>query len=670
MPIVPPTPQAGAPWGVQPLPSGQKPSFLVLVDGRPACGPLIRAACALAAVQGAPWVGAYLDVTGRLFYSQAEERRLSEHLRQVERLGGDLVCCGAPGGHPGRALLNQARLRGVTDLVLGRGGSWRDRFRPSLVDELARGDLDLVIHLLPSCDGPSEPMPAAPSPVLPGLRQTGWVLALLAAATGLGYLVFHLLGLADVMMAYMLCITIAATRLDRLATLLMSVLSILTLDFCFIEPRYTFVLTDIQHIGTFAVMLGVGWVILNLAENIRTKTRLAQERERHTRTLYRVGSVLAEGGSMAALQARAEAYLGRELELPVAILLCDAEGRLPVTASADPRLDPEVLNLIQATLASGAPSGQGSEVAAQSRFSVLPLPGTERLLGVLVLLPAEGSPRVEPGRLDLLPPVAAQLSLALERARLAEERTEARIRADHEELRSSLLSSVSHDLRSPLGTITGATTTLLDPGPEATPGDQKILLNTIHQEAQRLLRMVNNLLAITKLESGHLQVKKEWVAIEEVVGSAISHLEEQFEGRALAVALPEIWVPMDPVLFEQALLNLLDNAVKYSPPGTPIELKGWVEGRDFRLRVADQGPGLAEGEERLIFQKLYRGASSTAAPGAGLGLAIVQGIILAHGGTIQAGTGARGGAEFTLTLALEAPALAGPPPEPKLEISF
>jgi two-component system sensor histidine kinase KdpD len=247
-------------------------------------------------------------------------------------------------------------------------------------------------------------------------------------------------------------------------------------------------------------------------------------------------------------------------------------------------------------------------------------------VGVLALFQAPGASPGGAGPQGLTLALAAQISLALERARLAEERAEARLRADHEQLRSTLLSSVSHDLRTPLGTITGATTTLLDPGPEAAPGDQRMLLLTIHQESCRLERLVNNLLELTKLESGQIQVKKEWVPLEEVVGSAVGRMEDQLGDRPLILDLAEAWVPLDPVLLEQVLLNLLDNALKFSPPGSGIEI--------------------------------YRGSCSAATEGAGLGLAICRGIIQAHGGTIKAASRPLGGAQITLTLPVE-----GAPPE-------
>jgi two-component system sensor histidine kinase KdpD len=628
--------------------------FMVQVDGRPGCSGLIRATCRMAEARGAPWIGVHLDGPRPLISSRAEERRLSDNLLLTEELGADLIRLSPRSRNEARELLTLARTHQVTHLVLGRGEpSWRTRLAGSVLEDLSQGDLELIIHVVPTRPSAAPPAPAPVRPEALDLGNLGIAIGFVALATGVGFLVFHYLGLADVIMLYMLCITAAATQFGRWPTLIASVLSILALDFCFIEPRYTFVLTDIQHIGTFAMMLGVGWVILGLAERIRAQTRLAQNQERHTRTLYRLGKALAEGGSVAAIQQRVVSFLRQELDLPVALLLCDAKGRLPVPVGPGLRLEPQELELARAVMERGVPVGHGTECFTESPCLMLPMPGTERPLGVMGLWFTAGDGAMPAGRLDLLIPLASQIALALERASLAEDRTEARIQAEHEQLRSTLLSSISHDLRTPLGTITGATTALLNPGPQSAPGDPKVLLGTILQESRRLLRMVNNLLDITKLESGLVQAKKEWAAIEEVVGSALGHLEEQLGARPVSVELPEIWVPMDPVLMEQALINLLDNAIKFSPPGSAIEVRGWVEGDRFRLSVADDGPGLPPGEEELIFEKLYRGTGRPVTPGAGLGLAICKGIAQAHGGTIMARTRPQGGAQIVIALPLD-----------------
>jgi len=501
----------------------------------------------------------------------------------------------------------------------------------------------------------SEEVPARLDP-----GRLGTALAAVVLATLAGLVIFRYLDLADVAMAYILCITVVATRCGRRAALVASGLSVLALDYFFIPPRFTLAVQDIRHIGTFAVMLGVGWVVADLAERIRAQTRQALEREQHTSALYRLGAALAEGGDARSIQELVEAHIRKTLGMPALVLLADAKGQLRPRANEAVTLQPDELAVAQWALENGVPAGSGTRTLPGARGLFLPLLGAEAPVGVLALIhdfggvPAHGGP--DPKGLPLA--LAAQISLALERARLAEDRAEARLRADHEHLRSTLLSSVSHDLRTPLGTITGATTSLLDPGPEADPADQRMLLLTIHQESCRLEKLVNNLLELTKLESGQVQVKKEWVPMEEVVGSAVSRMEDQLGDRPLTLDLREAWVPLDPVLFEQVLLNLLDNALKFSPPGTPIGIESWVTEGRAKLRITDRGPGFAEGEEEVVFEKLHRGSRSASAPGAGLGLAICRSILQAHGGTIKAANDPKGGAQLTLTLPIE-----GAPPE-------
>jgi two-component system sensor histidine kinase KdpD len=483
-------------------------------------------------------------------------------------------------------------------------------------------------------------------------------LAAVAVATVAGLFIIRWLDLADVAMLYLLCITVVATRCGRWAALVASVLSVGALDYFFIPPQRTFVVEDMRHLGTFAVMLGVGWVVADLAERIRDQTRRALERERHTLALYRLGTALAEGGDADSIQALAERHIRQALGLSALVLLADRRGQLQPRPEADPPLAAGDLATAQRVLDTRAPAVLGIGVGPGPAILFLPLAGAEAALGVLALVPAPEPPRGSGGPGELPLALAAQISLALQRARLAEDRAEARLRADHEQLRSTLLSSVSHDLRTPLGTITGATTALLEPGPEADPGDQRMLLQTIHQESFRLERLVNNLLELTKLESGQVQVRKEWVPLEEVVGAAVGRMDEQLGDRPMALDLGEVWAPLDPVLLEQVLLNLLDNAVKFSPSGSPIGIEARTLPDRARLVVADQGPGFAAGEEEKVFEKLYRGSQSVATPGAGLGLAICRSIVQAHGGVITAANGPEGGAQITLELPLE-----GTPPD-------
>ena len=250
------------------------------------------------------------------------------------------------------------------------------------------------------------------------------------------------------------------------------------------------------------------------------------------------------------------------------------------------------------------------------------------------------------------------MALALERAILAEQGARDRQRAEEERLRNALLSSVSHDLRTPLGIITGAVSTVLETT-DLSEGTQRELLITAQEEAQRLHLLVSNLLEITRLECGALDLRTEWLPLEEVVGAVLNRRELAAEAARIRVHLPvePPWAAMDPVLIEQLLLNLLDNALKYSPPGSPVDIDAQVSADTLLLAVSDQGPGIPKSEAEQIFHKLTRGAQSGKQPGAGLGLAICRGIVTAHGGRIEALNNPAGGARFLVSLPL------GPPPQ-------
>jgi two-component system sensor histidine kinase KdpD len=279
-------------------------------------------------------------------------------------------------------------------------------------------------------------------------------------------------------------------------------------------------------------------------------------------------------------------------------------------------------------------------------------------VGVLGLRPQDPRPLQAPEQLHQLEAFASQTALAIERARLAEEAEGAQVRAETERLRNSLLSSVSHDLRTPLASITGAASTLLENEARLDAGTRRDLLETLHEEADRLNRLVQNLLEMTRLESGALQVHTEWHSVEEVVGAALGRFGKALARRPVTTRLPPELplVPMDDVLIEQVLINLIDNALKYTPAESPIEVTAEDGGGAVLIEVADRGPGLPPGEERRIFEKFHRTEAGPTVRGAGLGLAICRGIVHAHGGRIWAENRSGGGVTVRFTLPVkEAP---------------
>jgi two-component system sensor histidine kinase KdpD len=342
------------------------------------------------------------------------------------------------------------------------------------------------------------------------------------------------------------------------------------------------------------------------------------------------------------------------------VLLPEAGGRLAPGngPAAQFPMDTSELAVSQWVYEHGQVAGQGTDTLPGARGLYLPLLGSRGTVGVLGLRPSDPRPLQAPEQLHQLETFASQTALALERARLAEEAEQAQVHAETERLRNSLLSSVSHDLRTPLASITGAASTLLEGEARLDAATRRDLLEALHEEADRLNRLVQNLLEMTRLEAGALQPQTEWHSVEEVVGAALGRFGKALAQRVVSTRIPAELplVAMDDVLIEQVLINLVDNVLKYTPPGSPVEVTAEDTGSAVVVEVADRGPGLAPGEERRIFEKFHRTDPHPSARGAGLGLAICRGIVQAHGGRIWAENRPGGGVAIRFTLPVkEAP---------------
>jgi len=501
---------------------------------------------------------------------------------------------------------------------------------------------------------------ALPGPL--ARRSTrGWIVAgyaqavaAVAFATGLSWLMFPFFEPANLIMTYLLAIVAIAARYGRGPSVVASVVSVAAFDFFFVPPYFTFVVADTQYLLTFTVMLVVGLVISGLTARIRRQAEAARQREQRTAALYAMSRELAATGDVDALIAIAARHLTEVFGAEVAVLLPDAEGTLEVRRTEGrPALEENELTLSRWAFEHGQPAGLGAARSNGARAVHVPLLGPRGPIGVVSVRPPGRDALTAPEPLRQLETFVNQTALALERTRLANEAQDARVRAETERLRSALLTSVSHDLRTPLAAITGAATTILESGARLDARVQQELLESIRDEAERLNRLVQNLLEMTRLESGALGLSRDWHPLEEVVGAALARLARGLASRRVAVNVPAELplVAMDDVLIEQVLVNLLDNAVKYTPPDSPIRIIASATDRAVTVEVADRGPGLRPGEEDKVFEKFYRGHPA-GGRGAGLGLAICQGIVRAHGGRIWAQNLPEGGVSFLFTLPL------------------
>jgi two-component system sensor histidine kinase KdpD len=566
----------------------------------------------------------------------------------------------------GEALLAHARERNASKIVVGKPArhGWRERLRGSPVGPIIRASGDIDVYAI--AGEPDDTLPRqAPwrSPPTPR-RAYAWAAGVVVLCTLLSRLMFPHFDRSNLIMVYLLGVAFVATRYGRWPSAVASALSVAAFDFFFVPPHLTFAVSDTQYVVTFGVMLVVGLLISTLAVRVKEQGEAARQRERRTQVLYAASREMAslrvpEEITGAAVRHVAEVFHGEAV-----VLLPDAGGRLTATgprrAIPDDAREPAVAEW---TYRHGRPAGLGTDTLPAAAALYVPLPGAQGPLGVLGVRPHENLLPLSPENMDLLDTLARQVASPLERARLSAAAEQARVETERERMRSTLLSSVSHDLRTPLAAITGAASSLLEPRAlDMEP--RRELTQTIYEEARRLNRLVSNLLDMTRLESGSLRLNREWHSLEEIVGAALARVESLLGGRRVETALEADLplVPLDPVLFEQLLVNLLENAAKYTPAATTIRIAARRSDDGVELAVADDGPGLTPGDEERVFAKFYR-SSPARDGGFGLGLAICRAIAEAHGGRIRAENARPHGAVFQVTLPIE-----GEPPPLDVEV--
>jgi two-component system, OmpR family, sensor histidine kinase KdpD len=644
--------------GVEPTwPAGER--ILVCISAAPSSGRLVRAAARMAAGLRCPWVASYVDSATLGVTSEADRERLEHHLRVAESLGASVTRL--IGRTIPEALLGYARKHNVTRIIIGKPthSRFRDLLKGSLIEEVIRGSADIDVHVIGG-DGSVTESSSRHRATTHSASAVSYVCAALVvgATLGVAVLLQRTLHLPDLEMLFLLAVMLTAFRFGRGPSILAAALGVACYDFFFIPPLHTFSVEDRRYFLTFAMMFGVGYALSDLAGRLRRQERDALAREERTTVLYALTRELASTDDPVHIAAIAARHAADVFAASALVLGASADGELrPIgDATSDAALDAKDLGVARWVYEHDAFAGLGTDTLPGSPSLCVPLRAGHARLGVLVLVPNTSTP-LRTDQRAFLDVFSRQVAVALERARLSEEAKVSALRAKTEEMRSSLLSAVSHDLRTPLASITGAATALRDDEklPEVTRGE---LVESIVDQAERLERLVANLLDMTRLESGGVALRCDWVPLDEIVGSALTRLETRLETRPITVDIASD-VPLllvDPVLFEQIFVNLLENADKYTPPGSAIEIRARNETQGVVIEVSDHGPGLPEGEERRVFEKFFRCPHEGIA-GAGLGLPICKGIVEAHGGHITAENLPRAGAVFRFSMPS-----GGPPP--------
>jgi two-component system sensor histidine kinase KdpD len=637
--------------------------FLVCVSPSPTSARVIRTARRMAAALQAEWIAAFVEAPATEGMTEAARQRLVRHMRLAEQLGAETVTLS--GRNVAEELVKYARSRGVTRIVVGKAGGsrWVELFKGSLVHDLVRVSGDIDLHVIRGHEEPDEDVVAAaprgPVPWGNYARMAGVMVACVVLAE-----LMKLVGLAEanVVMVYLLGVLLVAVRYGRGPGVAASVAAVLFYDFFLVPPYYSFSVSDVQYLLTFAVMLVVALVISTLISRVRQQADDARRRERRTEALYRLTRQLAATSGRYQLVVTAQRELNELFGGEVGVFLPGQRGVLQLAPGigledgvADSEADIAVARWV---FDHGQLAGAGTDTLPSSKALYLPLVGPEGPVGVLgIRLPQATERLLTPDQRQLLEACAGQIALAFQRSALAEQAQRILVQVEAERVRSSLLSSVSHDLRTPLAVIAGSSSSLLESGDAQDPATRRELLQTICDETNRMSRLVENVLRMTQLQSGAIAPKKQWQPLEEVVGSALGRAGKALADHPVTTRIaPDLpLLHFDGVLIEQVLLNLLDNAAKYTPPGTPVDIAASVEGQHAVVEVADKGPGLAPGEEQHIFDKFVRGAAGATQGrrGAGLGLAICRAIVEIHGGRIWAENRPGGGARFVFTIPAE-----------------
>nr|WP_318384963.1 two-component system sensor histidine kinase KdpD [uncultured Enterobacter sp.] len=620
---------------------------------------LVRTAARLAAKLGSVWHAVYVETPTLHKLPEPQRRAILSALRLAQALGAETATLSDPAED--KAILRYAREHNLGKILLGRRGQRRWWHAESFADRLARRapDLDLVIIALEDKPVVFTARAADTRPLMEKWRVQiqGCLVAtgLCALITGIAS---HWLGAfdaANLVMVYLLGVVIVALFYGRWPSVLATVINVASFDLFFIAPRGTLAVSDVQYLLTFGVMLTVGLVIGNLTAGVRYQARVARYREQRTRHLYEMSKALAVGRSEQDIAHTSEQFIHSTFHARSQLLLPDEHGTLQAMTHT-PGMTPWDDAIAQWSFAKSQPAGAGTDTLPGVPYQILPLVSADKTLGLVIVEPANLRQLMIPEQQRLLETFTLLVASALERLALTTSEQQSRLASERESLRNALLAALSHDLRTPLTVLFGQAEILtLDLASEGSKHAPQA--NEIRQHVLNTTRLVNNLLDMARIQSGGFNLKKEWLTLEEVIGSALRMLEPTPGGRHIDLALPDplLLVHVDGPLFERVLINLLENAMKYAGPRAAIGIDAQSRPGELTLKVWDSGPGIPDGQQASIFDKFARGHKESAIPGVGLGLAICQAIVEVHGGRITAANRPEGGACFCVTLPQEAP---------------
>jgi two-component system sensor histidine kinase KdpD len=641
------------PWG-----AGER--VLVCVDPGPDAANTVRAAKRTADGLDAELIALYVETGRHASLSEVEQARLAEALRLAEQLGAEVVTL--PGRSVVEEILALARQRNATRVIVGksRRSRWFELRHGSVVDALVRSGSGLAVEVAPSSDKADSPgaadwlfgAPRTVGPYLEGVLTT-------AGATAAGAAIDAYIRLPNISLVYVVPVMAAAARHGLVPSLWVSGLSVLCFNFFFLPPLYQFTITDPANILALFFFMFVSVAASALGTRTRAQTEAARREARTNAELYAFSRKIAGVIDMDDLLWIVVTHLARLMKAEIAILMPEKSpsetGKLVLRAAFPPDSEFSEADLAAAGWSWDAerPTGRGTDTLPGGRWLFMPIRTSRSSIGVIGVLSAGEAGEISSSDRQLLEAVGNQTAVAIERVALAADIDQARLGAERERLRSAMLTSVSHDLRTPLASIQGALSSLRSYGDRYDKATHDELLGTALSEAERLDRFVGNLLDMTRLDAGVIVPKREAVEVGDLVSTTLRRampvLKDRVVASSVAPDLPAL--SLDFVLAEQALFNLLDNAAKYSSAGGRIEVEARRAGSRIEIVVRDEGPGITPSAVDRLFEKFYRAdAGDRRRAGTGLGLAIAKGFVEVQDGTIAARNRRdRSGAEFVIS---------------------
>ena len=643
-------------------------ALLTCVGPDPGAERVVRAAARLASQLNADWHAVYVETPRLQRLPAAKRERILGTLHLAEELGATTAVIA--NAQVAESVVAYARDHNLSKLVIGRDPARRlwpwERSSGQRLAMLAP-DIDLVEIGRAAGPPPNE----AQNSVRPAVSDASgdrhkakhlrylWASLACIAVTLISIPLAVYFDRSNIVAVFILTVVLIAVRFGRGPAALAAVLSVAAFDYFFVPPKFSFAVSDVQYFLTFGIMLAVGLITGQLTAGLRFQARVAAHREERAASLYEIARDLSGAVQIEQVVKISDESIERTFHASAALLLPNSKEQLVTTVPRDGAALTTEIGIAQWAFDNGQPAGVGTDTLPGSEVLYIPLRAPIRPRGVLAVKARNRRLLRIPEQRQLLDTFAALIAIALERVHYVGVAQDALVRMESERLRNSLLAALSHDLRTPLTVLVGLAESLALTKPPLSAA-QLETADAIQDEARRMSTLVGNLLEMARIESGEVKLNLQWQPFEEVVGAALQSSRSMLQRHKVEVRVPRDLplVRFDALLLERVLVNLLENASKYTPPGSTVTLSAEVIGDRLSVSVADNGPGLPKGREEIVFQKFTRGERESATPGVGLGLAICRAIIEAHQGKIVAVNRPGGGAAFTFTLPLGNPPVA------------